>query len=189
MTKKLLLAATAAIAFAQPALLIPDTARAQAVVTDDQPMSADEIVDLLTQPRRFKIGTGADAATTAAPAEIAEPRLSFSNVNFAFNSAALTDNAKLQLDEIGQALKAPQLVASHIEIIGHTDSVGSDDYNLRLSLARAEAVKIYLVSSLGVDAARLDVKGAGERDLADRANPSNGINRRVEFVNLSAAGS
>ncbi|MEO0226549.1 MAG: OmpA family protein, partial [candidate division WOR-3 bacterium] len=71
-----------------------------------------------------------------------------------------------------------------IEIQGHTDSRGSDSYNLKLSNARAQAVKDYLVTNHNLDANRLIPKGYGEsKPVAPNTTPENmAKNRRVEFV-------
>ena len=66
-------------------------------------------------------------------------------------------------------------------IVGHTDSIGDENYNLALSQRRAEAVKEYLVSTYSVDPLRLITIGRGESELLDPGNPDNPINRRVEF--------
>ncbi|MGQ9701623.1 MAG: OmpA family protein [bacterium] len=75
-------------------------------------------------------------------------------------------------------------VTTKIEIQGHTDSRGSDSYNLKLSQARAEAVKDYLVTRHNLDAERLMPKGYGEtKPVAPNTTPENmAKNRRVEFV-------
>ena len=76
-------------------------------------------------------------------------------MQFEFGSAQLTPTAKQVLDNLGAALKSPQLGSDSFLIEGHTDSVGSDAYNQRLSEARARSVKQYLSSQLGVEAERL----------------------------------
>ncbi|MGQ9817958.1 MAG: OmpA family protein [bacterium] len=75
-------------------------------------------------------------------------------------------------------------VTTKIEIQGHTDSRGSDSYNLKLSQARAEAVKDYFVTRHNLDAERLMPKGYGEtKPVAPNTTPENmAKNRRVEFV-------
>lgn len=68
-------------------------------------------------------------------------------------------------------------------VLGHTDSIGSELYNLRLSIDRAEAV-MDVLRSLGVSLARLTADGRGEAEpIADNASPEGrAINRRVEIV-------
>jgi outer membrane protein OmpA-like peptidoglycan-associated protein len=81
---------------------------------------------------------------------------------FAFDSAVLTDKAKSALDNIAQDLnRDPKAPA--VPIVGHTDRLGSDAYNLKLSHARADAVKSYLASK-GVAAGRLQATGKGETE-------------------------
>jgi outer membrane protein OmpA-like peptidoglycan-associated protein len=75
--------------------------------------------------------------------------------------------------------------ATYIEIVGHTDDVGDDDYNLNLSLQRAEAVRDYLVSE-GVDASKIATVGMGESmPIASNSTPEGRAeNRRVEILVL-----
>ena len=70
-----------------------------------------------------------------------------------------------------------------VEVAGHTDSVGTEEYNMGLSLRRAEAVRQYLVGK-GIAADRLIVRGYGEsRPVADNATAEGRFqNRRVELV-------
>jgi outer membrane protein OmpA-like peptidoglycan-associated protein len=70
-----------------------------------------------------------------------------------------------------------------LRILGHTDSIGSELYNLRLSIERAEAVMDYL-RARGVALGRLSADGRGEAEpIADNATESGrAINRRVEIV-------
>jgi OOP family OmpA-OmpF porin len=72
-----------------------------------------------------------------------------------------------------------------VEVAGHTDSIGTEEYNEDLSYRRARAVKDYLVSE-GVAADRMDVRGFGEsRPIADNASEDGRAkNRRVELVKL-----
>jgi len=70
-----------------------------------------------------------------------------------------------------------------LEIDGHTDDEGADDYNLTLSQGRAEAVVQYLIK-VGIEPARLSAKGFGETKPIDKAKTkaAKARNRRVEFT-------
>jgi OOP family OmpA-OmpF porin len=70
-----------------------------------------------------------------------------------------------------------------VEVAGHTDSVGTDAYNMGLSLRRAESVRNYLVDK-GIAADRLTVRGYGEsQPVADNATDAGRFqNRRVELI-------
>jgi outer membrane protein OmpA-like peptidoglycan-associated protein len=71
------------------------------------------------------------------------------------------------------------------EVGGHTDSDGADDYNLKLSQQRADAVKDQLIK-MGIEAARLSAKGYGEtKPISDNTTfEGKANNRRVEFVKM-----
>lgn len=104
-------------------------------------------------------------------------------VNFEFNSAELTPDSRDTLDVVANGLLAnPEI---YVEISGHTDNIGSAAYNKRLSLARAESVKKYLVSK-GVAADRIRTVGYGfERPIADNKTPEGRAqNRRIEFLRI-----
>ncbi len=106
------------------------------------------------------------------------------NIIFEFNSAALLPASLSILNSIGAVLaKHPEL---RLEIDGHTDSSGPAEYNLRLSQARAEAVRDYLVTAFSIDRGRLPARGFGESmPVADEATPTGrALNRRVEFLVL-----
>lgn len=106
------------------------------------------------------------------------------DINFEYNSAVLTPDARIVLDNLGRALGDPALKASRFEVAGHTDGSGGDAYNQTLSERRARAVADYLAREHGVAAARLQVVGYGKSRLFDAANPQNALNRRVQVVNL-----
>lgn len=102
-------------------------------------------------------------------------------VQFNFNSADLLPQGRQQLNELALALGDQALASEGFEVIGHTDRVGSADYNLQLSIARAAVVKDYLITSHAISPARLLVSGMGFSQLADPGNPTAAINRRVEI--------
>lgn len=101
-------------------------------------------------------------------------------VNFEFDSAQLTSDSTAILDEALRILQRhPDL---KVEIAGHTDSTGSEDYNQGLSQRRAQSVLDYLVGK-GANAANLTAKGYGESaPVADNGSAEGRAqNRRVEF--------
>jgi OOP family OmpA-OmpF porin len=98
---------------------------------------------------------------------------------FDFDSAVLKPGGKEALD--GLVAKLANTEVDSIQVTGHTDSVGGDAYNDKLSLKRAEAVKAYLVSK-GIAADKLHTAGAGKRQpVADnKTAEGRAKNRRVE---------
>lgn len=102
-------------------------------------------------------------------------------VLFAFNSSDLGPNAQGNLDKLVTILnKYPD---TNIEVIGHTDSIGSDSYNQTLSERRAASVTDYLRSH-DIAPSRLSTKGMGKTDpiATNATEDGRAQNRRVEFV-------
>jgi OOP family OmpA-OmpF porin len=101
-------------------------------------------------------------------------------VTFEFNQSRLTPNAKVILDGVGDALVAKPDIK--VEVGGHTDSKGSDAYNLKLSGSRAKSVVQYLIGR-GIAAGRLSAHGYGETMPVADNNTDEGreLNRRVEL--------
>ena len=102
-------------------------------------------------------------------------------IEFGFDSAELTGNAMRDLDGVAAALNDPQLAAARLTLEGHTDATGSEDYNLRLSERRAEAVVTYFAGR-GVARERLRAAGYGEQRLLPAFAPGDDRQRRVEIV-------
>ena len=106
---------------------------------------------------------------------------------FEFNQATLTSRAEETLNALPPML--PQASRHPMSIEGHTDSIGSADYNQKLSEQRAQAVKTWLVARQAVPAAT-PIKGYGKgRPVASNTNPDGSDNpegrqrnRRVEIV-------
>jgi outer membrane protein OmpA-like peptidoglycan-associated protein len=143
---------------------------------------ADEIAAILTpQPTIRGLVPGA-GIEPGAPGSGVLPDL---KVHFSFDSAELTPEAIAQLDQLGQALERDALRSYRFRISGHTDAVGSDEYNERLSQQRASAVVAYLSGQYQVDRDRLDAIGLGERELIAPDDPRSWLNRRVEVRNLA----
>jgi outer membrane protein OmpA-like peptidoglycan-associated protein len=103
-----------------------------------------------------------------------------SEISFDFDSATIKGGFQDSLSRLANVISKYDQTVVHI--IGHTDSVGNDDYNQRLSERRAESVARYLMSS-GVTAGRLHTEGRGEREPRSTNNTEAGrqLNRRVEI--------
>jgi outer membrane protein OmpA-like peptidoglycan-associated protein len=102
-------------------------------------------------------------------------------VLFAFDRADLTTQAKTNLDKLTNILqKYPD---TNIEVLGHTDSKGTDNYNQSLSERRANSTTSY-IRSQGVSSSRLKTRGLGESDpkTSNDTEVGRSENRRVEFV-------
>jgi outer membrane protein OmpA-like peptidoglycan-associated protein len=104
-----------------------------------------------------------------------------SSVNFEFNKAVLLQESKPYLDQMAQNLNSLLFNTLVLEIAGHTDDIGDDKTNLKLSRERAAAVRDYLVSA-GVAPDRLVAKGYGESQPKVRGTSegARAANRRVE---------
>ncbi len=116
------------------------------------------------------------------------PALSFDiTLNFAFDSAELTDELRVKLDKVAKALTDPSTENYDIIVSGHTDAVGSNEYNQSLSERRAEAARNYLINRQGIDSKRLIAKGYGKSQLLLPSEPTNELNRRVQFQNAKGS--
>jgi outer membrane protein OmpA-like peptidoglycan-associated protein len=106
-------------------------------------------------------------------------------VTFATNSAQLTPEATQTLDKLGQALQSQELASCCFQIEGHTDSVGSDAYNERLSQRRAQSVTHYLSERHGLKERTITVGYGEQKPIADNdTDDGRQKNRRVQVVNL-----
>lgn len=105
------------------------------------------------------------------------------NIRFDFDSAALREDQKPRLVSLCNAVKKAGV--ERLRIVGHTDSAGSDAYNERLSLLRAEEVRRHLHDTCAIPLENMDAVGMGKQFLFDPADPRGEINRRVEFQALS----
>ena len=114
--------------------------------------------------------------------------LTLTGINFAFDRADIQPNSAILLDDAVKTLNRYEGVDVRIE--GHTDSVGSEAYNLLLSQRRADAVRDYLVRQ-GIPASRLSTSGMGEaRPVAPNETAEGRFqNRRVEFHAVRPDGS
>ncbi len=103
-----------------------------------------------------------------------------SNVTFAFDSSAISPAFQTTLGNVANTLSRYE--KSYVDVLGHTDSVGSDAYNQSLSERRAESVANFLANS-GVQRARLATRGYGESQpiASNSTEQGRAANRRVEI--------
>ncbi len=124
------------------------------------------------------------AAAAAAPAPAAaavSSKVTYAaDAFFDFDKSVIKPDGKAKLDDLISKVKAINLEV--IIAVGHTDAVGSDAYNQKLSIRRAQAVKAYLVSK-GIDKTRVYTEGKGEKQpVADnKTKEGRAKNRRVEI--------
>lgn len=106
-------------------------------------------------------------------------------VLFDFNSTKIKPESQALLREYGKALQGA-LANTVLVVAGHTDSKGTEIYNLGLSRRRAEAVKNFLVSNFQIDERRLLIKPYGEHKPIESNETEQGRaqNRRVEFIRI-----
>jgi len=116
-----------------------------------------------------------------------ETVLTDEKVRFGFDKAELSEEARAALDQFADQLKGQYNRDVYVEIQGHTDGTGSDQYNLELGLERAEAVRRYLNQQHGIPLHRISVISYGEAEpIADNANrDGRAQNRRVVLVVLA----
>ncbi|MDX2156102.1 MAG: OmpA family protein [Hyphomicrobiaceae bacterium] len=146
------------------------------------PAAADRpAVDKLfaVAPRGLSTGERVEAAKIAR----AKPTVDLV-IYFDYNSAEISPKAVPTLVELGKALSSDVLAGRRFMVGGHTDARGGDQYNLKLSERRAEAIRRYLVSNFRIDEKRLLSIGFGKEQLKNAADPTSGENRRVQVVNL-----
>jgi len=141
--------------------------------------SSREMADVWNANNFMKFTHDVFAGAASAP-DACAGRIVLRGVEFAFNKAELTGTSSVILDVAVDQLKSCPRIP--MEIDGHTDSVGPEDYNQRLGQRRAEAVKGYLVSK-GLSSNRLTARSHGEtRPVASNdTDEGRQTNRRVEL--------
>jgi len=114
------------------------------------------------------------------PKPVAEKVTFASDVLFDFDKSVVKPEGKSKLDDLSGKVRGINLEV--VIAIGHADSIGSDAYNQKLSVRRAESVKAYLVSK-GIEANRVYTEGKGKKQpVADnRTKEGRAKNRRVEI--------
>ncbi|MCZ7655605.1 MAG: OmpA family protein [Rhodocyclaceae bacterium] len=131
--------------------------------------------DLVKKPEPAPMAKPAPAPT---PKPAAQKVTLAADALFDFDKAVLRSEGKAKLDDVTDKLKGMKLEV--IIAVGHTDRIGSDKYNQKLSEKRAEAVKAYLVGK-GVDANRVHTEGKGEKQpvTGDKCGKSNAKSKKL----------
>jgi len=121
-----------------------------------------------------RIASAQAAAAAGKPKSLALP------VQFAFDSHDILPAARAQLDALAEGIRLlPD--DRQVAIEGHTDAVGSEEYNARLSMRRALSVKRYLVAQHSIEPSRLRPIGMGKYETLPGRDPLAPENRRVQF--------
>jgi outer membrane protein OmpA-like peptidoglycan-associated protein len=144
------------------------------------PTTAADFIQHLTPSRQAKgLGKGIESV------EPDQPKVG-ALILFDFDSAKIKTESYALLDEFAKALKTGLKEATFV-IVGHTDNLGSEIYNLGLSIQRAQAVKDFLVTKLEIEADRLQINGYGETQpiVSNNTEIGRSQNRRVEFVRVA----
>lgn len=166
---------------------LADTAEGQATLDAISKISPCSVAvngaDLLNNPKaldKFVRDVFYDEQTPATAAAPMEEVIVLRNVQFALNSAKLDASATSILTEAARIIKANS--GKKVLVAGHTCSLGTDAYNLKLSDARAKSVKEFLVKQ-GVEPSRLDTFGFGESQpkYDNSTEQGRSMNRRVEL--------
>jgi OOP family OmpA-OmpF porin len=158
----------------------PDTAPGVAVDANGCPLDAD--FDGVADNRDACPETPIGARVDGRGCSLAGERIAIvTNINFDFDRASVRENVRNRLSRVIWLLK--ELSDIDVQIVGYTDDIGSVEYNLALSLRRAESVRDYIVAR-GIDDARLSIAGRGKTEpLVSNSTPEGrAVNRRVEFV-------
>jgi len=168
------------------AAMLPATrAENVAAYRDNDNIDPDEVARILapeTAPAPGLTRSIRELVDRAAPVEPAPQRAEALSIpiRFAFDSSEVFPVAKKQLDAIAEGIR--RLPASrNVVIEGHTDAIGTDEYNLALSRRRATAVKDYLIGTQGIDPNRLKEIGFGRQRPLPGTQPDAAENRRVQF--------
>ena len=144
-----------------------------------------EQIGKLSDTAKEALARAQEAGKLAKGKILYEVTLTDEAVKFGFDQKALSAEAKAALDAFAARLKSENK-GVYIEIQGHTDSVGSEQYNLSLGQARANEVLRYLATSAGLPLHRMNAISYGEyKPIADNKTAAGrGQNRRVSLVVL-----
>ncbi len=174
------------------ALLATTITQAQEKVMREGQVTQQALIEALSPPAAAASSADGDAPRTRSfrpaarvagtAAVSAQPARASILVTFVINSADLTGGAKNALDVLAGAMKSERLASVKFTIEGHADPRGGDELNLKLSQARADSVRHYLLSQHGLQAERVNAVGRGSSALMNPNEPAAPENRRVTIV-------
>lgn len=109
------------------------------------------------------------------------------DIEFENNSVAIEPQSYRTIGVIADALHHPLLRNYRFLIVGHTNATGKPEHNLELSLQRANAIKVALMTTFSIPTNQLEAVGAGQEWPLDGTSPKDAKNRRVQLINLGPA--
>jgi OmpA-OmpF porin, OOP family len=160
----------------------PDTPKGAPVDENGCPKDSDGdgVPDYLDKCPNTPAGTQVDESGCAKADTVVKEITLSGDTNFEFNKAMLLSSAYPELNKLAKSIKGNP--NKRWQVIGHTDAIGSDSYNMNLSRERAQAVVNYLISQ-GVNSSQLEVVPMGESQPIATNDTQEGraMNRRVEI--------
>lgn len=114
------------------------------------------------EPKQVQAAPTPAPAPEPAPQPVTQLEREQLTIYFDFNKSVLTDNARIKLDAIADAVRRSPKV-TRVNIVGYTDQIGTSAYNDKLSTARANAVKAYLDTKIHIDVNVLGLRGLGDK--------------------------
>ncbi|MEO8879693.1 MAG: OmpA family protein [Gemmatimonadaceae bacterium] len=143
------------------------------------------MVDTLVRVDTMQVNTHTQTTTSDTVTKVVKGRdviLVLRDANFDVGKSVLRPRARATLDSLARELNRPAARSVNIAITGYTDSVGTDAYNMKLGMARAQSVQTYLAAH-GVDASRMAADSKGKEDPVAPNSTAAGraLNRRVEI--------
>lgn len=179
-----------ALAFGRLGVVCEKRGRTDLAETFLKRSMAHERLDGVTRQFKGLLRRRADRGMTAAEIKGAlltgrgvdvEPAVDI-HVRFAYNSHDLTEEGRQQAEALGEALSDPVFADNRFHLVGHTDQVGSQEYNLPLSQKRAETVRQYILEHFDIAPDRIRTSGQGKAELLfhDDDKATQALNRRVE---------
>ncbi len=174
------------------ALFAAGAAQAQEKVLREGQVTQQALIDALAPSDAASAADNGDGTRTRSfrpavrvagtAAASAQPGRANILITFVTSSADLTASAKKALDVLASAMKTDKLASVKFTVEGHADPRGNEETNLKLSQARADSVRAYLLASHGLAAERITAVGKGSSALMKPSEPAAPENRRVTIV-------